>query len=448
MILQTIISQGYSLQHQKDFSLLYIDTKGDGSELKALDPFFTYSVGYNAYDNHWYIAMGTTGGAPNNRATEVYKINSSLEVVQSYVIPLDTSITSSYDIHPLSVIDFDSFGNFYLSRELGKNSIELSDGHGTNLLLYKTTIQGDLSSLTILKTINGFYSYPNLWVNSTGIFLTARGNISSIQEDEHIIHRSLDGGINFITKTVFNTLIGNEGRAYVQKIQNYDTNEIIEILNIRKNSSKSFEAVYILRSLDGIIWSNWSGSFKKNIDTGGYITLAELDANFLVWEKPNNEYSINFEGGVYKNGKLELLISKSLVADVAVEGNIYQTYEELRLYTYNNGWTYVDLSEILPKYYSVWALQRVLQLCWDSENSYIIIIDKTGTKDIVYEYSSSNNFKTYTYSILSNLPNSYYFGSHSFNADVNTNRLLCLLDIKGDIYDFNSSANLLLYSPK
>lgn len=447
MLIQIIQQQGNSLQLQQLFQNYYFDSNGNASELKSLDPFISFPIGYNSLDGHWYVCVQSTGGSPNNRATLVYKIDADFNIVQNITIPNSAGITSTFDNHYGAVIDFDSSGNIYIAREKGKNSSTLVDGHNTNLLLYKTSVAGDLSTLTLLKTITGFFSYPNIWVNGSNIYLGVRGDVPSLNLDNWMIHKSTDSGSTFTSYSVFDTGLGVNGRAYVQTIHNADSDELFISFNIRNDSLGAFEAVYILRSEDGITWSNLQQNFSKNVSSSGKLTKAELDTNFLIWEKESDDYCINFEGGVFKSGILNVLISKSLIDPVIVAGNTYQTYEELRLYSYseNQALAYKNLSDIVPKWHHLWAFERTVQLCWDNNYNYIYIIDKTGSLDIVYEYRSSNNFLTYTYSILGNLTGKYYYGSHAFNSTTIDERLLILLDVQGDIDDFNSSSNLLLY---
>lgn len=448
MLLQQIISQSNAGNRTYDvFSSNYIDTEGISSELKALDPFFTYSIVYNSDDNHWYFGTLTTGGSPYNRASLIYRINSSLEVVDTYLIPLDVSITSSYDTHPSPVLFIDSDFNLWVCREKCKNSTGTSDGHNTDWLIYKTSTPSDLSSLALHKTITGRFSYPNIQVYADTVYVSGRGKVGGTALNIFNLQKSTDGGVNFTNLPVYTTSSSN--RAYTQAIHNYDNNDLIFASNMRNDPLAAFVSVHVIKSSNGIVWKNIQEDFSKNIQSAGMLNINDLNANCLVWESPTEDDTINFEGGVFKNGKLRMLLSRSEKTDTVLFGNTSQIYRELRLYTYDGGWTYTDLSEILPvNYESVWALQRTIQLCWDSSFDYIYVIDKTGTSDTVKEYKSIDLFQNYTYNILGDLTGDYYFGSHSHNSPTNDKRLLVLLDVLDGIDNFNSSANLKLYTPE
>lgn len=446
MLLQTIISQ-YS--EYNIFNELYINTNKNGSEFKPLDPGYSYQIGYNPVDGFWYFSSGMTGGAPNNRASTIYKVNSNLQIVDSYKLQLSNDITSTYDSHPVTTINFDNVGNVYFCREKGKNSTGDSNGHNTDILLYKLNQGEKLSSITLIKTIPGFYAYPTLNIYNNTMYITARGNSSSAALDRYDVHKSIDSGATFSTYTVVNTGLGTSARAYANTLYNYDDNDLVIALNVRNDVLKAFEAVYILRSSDGIIWRNAENTFSKNISVNGAITNAELEANYLVWRKANDNYAILFEGGVVRNGKIQLLLSNSLISQITINGNVYQTFENLRFYTFNGSkWSYKDLSKILPNYFYLGAVERTVLFCYDNIKSYIYVVDKTAPTATLTEYSSDNDFNNYVNNKVDDLKGNYYMGAYVFNANADKQRLLILNDIQGNWNNFDDYGNLKLYSPK
>ena len=394
-MLRKIISQSNSsLEIFEPYNEFYIDTDGNGSEFKTIDPFFTFMVGYN--NEFWYFVSQRDGGVPNNRATQIYKVNSSLVIVQEYTLPLDASITSSFDVHPIATINFDSNNNQYVLREKGKNSTTNSNGHNTDWVLHKTTVAGDLTSLAIVNTISGFYSYPMLWVDGDGtdIFIAGRGTSVA---NQRILNMSIsdDGGTTFNSYDVFNTNDTNV-RSYQHIIHSTSTAEKIVGFNLRDDTNAGKIGVHLIKSSDGINWSNISDTFTKNVDTSGTISKAELDANCAIWLRASTDYNINFEGGVKKDGVVRVLISRSLLDDVVIDGNTYQTYKELRLYKYDGSWSYVDLTSIMPENYVIWGVQRTVQLSWDDTFDYITIIDKVSSPEVIRQYKSTNLFQDYT----------------------------------------------------
>lgn len=446
MLLQTIISQ---YPEYNSFKELYLNTNKNGSEFKPLDPFYSYQIGYNHVDGFWYFSSGMTGGPPNNRASTIYKVNSNLEIVESYKLQLSNDITSTYDSHPVTCINFDSSGNIYFCREKGKNSTGDSDGHNTDILLYKLNIGEKLLSISLIKTIPGMYSYPALNIYNNTIYISARGTSTVEGQDKYDVCKSTDGGFTFSTYNVINTGLGTTARAYVTTLYNYDDNDLVLALNTRNDVLNAFEAVYILRSSDGITWRNAENTFSKNVSVSGAVTMAELTANFLVWRKANDNYAVLYEGGVVKGGKIQLLLSNSLVSSVSINNNTYQTFENLRFYTFNgSSWQFKDLSKILPNYLYLGAVERTVLFCWDSSRNYIYLVDRTSFTPYVTEYCSDDDFNNYVNNKIEDLKGNYYMGSHVFNATTNKQRLLILNDIQGSFRNFNDSGNLKLYTPK
>src|SRR6478736_972060 len=406
MLLQTIISQysEYSL-----LNTLYINTNKNGSEFKPLDPGYSYQIGYNPVDGFWYFSSGMTGGVPNNRAATIYKVNCKLQVLESYKLQLSNDITSTYDSHPVANINFDNMGNVYICREKGKNSTGDSDGHNTDILLYKLNQGEKLSSISLIKTMPGFYAYPTLNIYGNTMYITARGSSSEAALDRYDVLKSTDAGATFSTYNVINTGLGTTARAYASTLYNYDDSDLVIALNIRNDAVKAFEAVYVLRSSDGIIWRNAENTFSKNVSVSGAITMAELEANYLVWRKANDNYAILFEGGVVKGGKIQLLLSNSLVSQIPVNGNSYQTFENLRFYTFSgSAWNYKDLSKILPNYFYLGAVERTILFCYDSTKNYIYVVDKTTPITSLTEYSSDNDFNNYVKNKVEDLKGNYY----------------------------------------
>jgi len=177
--------------------------------------------------------------------------------------------------------------------------------------------------------------------------------------------------------------------------------------------------------------------------------MGELNANFLVWRKANDNYVVLYEGGVVKDGKINLLLSNSLISQITINGNSYQTFENLRFYTFNSGtWGYKDISKMLPNYLYLGAVERTVLFCWCSDKNYVYVVDKTKPISTLTEYSSSNDFNNYVKNKVGDLKGNYYIGSHVFNAITNKQRLLILNDIQGVFSNFKDSGNLKLYTPK
>lgn len=451
-MLQSIISQSVSDKRTfESYNSFYYDSQLSLAALKPVDPFFTYGIVYSSVDGYWYIGAMSAGGFPYHRESLIYKMDSSLNIVQTYQIPNESPNTSNYDSHLKPVIEIDDLGHLYILREVGKNSGGLSGGHNTDYLLYKTTTVGDLSTIALLKRVDGFYSYPLLSVKGSNIFLFARGNANNTSLDELNIQISTDSGATFTGHTVFNTELNTNARAYCQRVHDEDSNNLYLVHNPRKDSLGVFNEVFVMKSLDnGVTWGDMDETFTKNITTTGAIDRDELDDELLLWAAGSDDYAINSEGGVFKDGVFKLLLTRSDRHPGLPDAHSTQTYETLRLYTHKLGvgWSFLDLSEILPAYTHIWALEKTVQFCWDDTYDYIYILDKTVSPNILYEYKSADSFQNYTYNIVDQLNDNYFFGSHSVKSSTNNQRLLAMFEIEGVMTDIDSTANLKFYNPE
>jgi hypothetical protein len=424
---------------------IFLDGSEKFSGFKAMDPGFNFMMGKNPVDGHYYFTVLGRGGGSVNRNQFVYKLDyDSLEILQEYEI--SNTLTSSYDSHLKSVINFDDSGNILVAFEKGDNSSGLSDGHNTEFLLYKTTTAGDLTTLTLVKEIAGYFSYPKLWIEGDTYISNVRGSVSALNLSKSTILKSLDAGVTWIEYNIID-LASTDYRAYTFSIDSLDTGELILILNVRNEIEGSFESLSVLKSTDGITWSNWEGTFSKNTNTAGPLTHAEVEANMLVWKIDPSIEAVNFEGGIVKNGEIKLLATRSTTTNVIVSGNTQQELEELRLYSFSSGWVFEDLSKILPtNFLFVWGLERIMQYVSGLDNDNIFFLDRTNTNDCkLFKYSSNDGFITYNKELVYSDAGEYYYGSNAFNV-LDESHLIALT-VGGDVNDLNSTSNLRIIKP-
>jgi hypothetical protein len=428
---------------------LYYNSGGTISEFKPIDSIFTWGVGKNPVDGQYYFCAMSTGGPPLNRSHYVFKYNmASNAITQQVHVPKSAGITSSQDTHPIPIITFDSAGRTYLVVEKAANSTGWSDGHNTDILIYRTGTAGDLSTMALWKTLAGKYSYPRLWINGSSYYMAARNTRAAADTTKQSIEISSDGGVTWAAHQYIDT--GGAGkRAYARNIFSYQ-GEMIVCINIRNDNNAAFESISVVKSTDGIHWSNWQGSFSKDTKVFGAITLAEMEANYMLWTVNSSTNQLTFEGGRASGGSIKVLGARSSKTGVVVDGNSQTQYQEMRLYTYSSGaWTYKDVSALIPSGYThFWAYERILHYVNTPDADFIYVLDRRNTADCrLYEYKSLNGFDTWQQREVWQGSGNYYFGSATHNAQNQDEHLVILVDTQGIYDDFSSSSNLLIINP-
>lgn len=444
----SIFSANLLVRRIKNILTLYFNSEGTISEYKPFDPFYTYGCGKNPVDGYFYFATMGKGGPPANRDHYIFKYDkASNSILQEINIPKSVDITSSYDVHPIPVVNFDANGHIYMTVEKCKNSTGWSDGHVTDVLIYKTSIAGDLSSMVLWQTIVSQSSYPKLFIDGTTYYCQVRGLNDSFSNRDASIKKSTDSGATW-TQYIMATLTGTPTvpitRPYTNTIMNFDNSTITLAMNIRNEAEASMESLNYMQSSDGINWSNAGGTFIKNVSSSGALSLAEINANMSIWAVDPSLYQVCFEGGCVRGGVIKILASKSDITGVTTEGNSENIYTELRFYTFKNGaWSYEDVSELLvPNYLHFWAYERTLQYIPSLEEDCIVVLDRTDLNNVkLHSYKSTNDFISYQKKLIFKEAGNYYYGTSSFNSTNTEEQIVILNDIQGSYNDYNSSSN-------
>ena len=181
----------------------YHDGTGEISEYKPSPPQYTWGAMLNKVDGYYYFGLLSKGGAPLNRSHYVIKYDRATNtVLQKVHVPKSAEITSSFDSHPAPVIHCDELGHVYSVVERGAQSTGASDGHNTDLLVYKTTTAGDLTTLTLWKTLPGKYSYPKIWKIGSNYFIGGRGKRAAQDLQRWTLEQSTDGGATWTERII------------------------------------------------------------------------------------------------------------------------------------------------------------------------------------------------------------------------------------------------------
>lgn len=388
------------------------------SEFKPIDFFFSYGAINNTVDGYLYFATLAKGGPPQNRCHNIYKFDkNSHEITQTVVVPKSASITSSYDVHPVPVLMHDADGKIYLVVEKCKNSTNWSDGHDTDILLYRTSTAGDLSTMALWKTLTGFYAYPRLWIRSaTNYIMIARGIRASDLHRNITIERSTDTGGTWTDLLLTSTDATHA--PYNSKVQS-DDNKCWLMVNPRSDTTGCFIGCSLVETEDGITARNAQGTFTRNLSSVGAISQADLVTNCSILQSTNEATEQIFsEGGYIIGGVHKHLISISTKSGIGQDGGISSIYTGLRLYTLSAGsWTYKDVSALLPAAFPFeLTFGRLIQYMRTNTTEHIIIIDRGNIlRTVVREFISSDGFDTYTERVVMSGTMNLYAGCHAVN---------------------------------
>jgi hypothetical protein len=402
-------------------------------------------------DRYYFAAMGRK---VFNRDPFCFQYNQySNQIDQTTRVPIGV-IPYLSDTHRVPSLEYDSSGNIYMVCE----KLSATTGHGTDILVYKTTVPYNLSSLTLIKTLPGTFTYPIIKVNGSNVFVCARGrpNTSTFINHEEWYYTSTDGGLNFSAPV----LLYDSGDpfvkiSYVWAMYDYTAGNLCIILNERDNVIGNWTFVSLIKGVIGSnVWTNASGSFSKNVSSSGAITRAQMLSSCLVYESTNySTIAVNHESGCIKSdGTINLLISIQTLTGEEYLGNPESQLDEIRSYRFSGGsWSYNTIPELTDMIY-FWAYQHyIIYLNNDSANDHVLIIDPNNNHDVSI-LESSNNFSSYSKTLKLIGNNNYRLGSICYNVASINDQMIVLVDTQGDPLVINDEttadySNLVLLVP-
>ena len=404
------------------------------SEYKPLDNIDC--VVLNKYNQKIYFCILLRGGPPLNRQIRIYEYNPVNNTIYYCDIPLEPTVTSYYDTHPLGIMFIDNRGYIYMCKEKGKDSSSgLSDGHGTNLVLYRSNEKNSiLTGFSKIKEIIGTYSYPRFWLNDSNLVLLGRNTFYTICSNV-----SNDYGFSFESERLVYTCNPSNG-AYNFKIHSKDDWNYLVVCE-RNETSSLFFSISVIKTQDFITWCSVTEAFQK----AGNISANELFENCLVTISSNyNIQSIQFEGGYVKeDGDIILLVSGGIYIGDKIEGNAKILNNLLRVYKFSNDiWTYIDLQGINEGISSYWAYDKCYRVNAGDVKDYIYYIDLNDNRALK-RLSSIDDFITYTVETIKEGNGNYIMGSSPYNSDDQTQSVI-IIDTITDMFDFDSYSNLII----
>ncbi len=266
---------------------------------------------------------------------------------------------SSLDYHDNPVITTDGAGKIYLFHE--QHDLDKSD-------IWVNTTPYDITTFEYQQLSPLIGDYPKLFkINNTSFFTIGRRGLPNLRITPY-------DGVNFGTpvQATAAAIEGANYRHYAHGMLNGFTTQdgwfhlrFMKRVFIEESHYKKFYHVKI--SPDDIYrWYNIDETYSRKVDTEGHLTETLLDAHY--------KFADNETSGVGPGGAG--IVNGRIVKQINVIEN------QLRMYTYQNGWSYNTNSDISEK---VRAIMK-------SGNKYYSVgID--GSDLNLYETNLNNIFK-------------------------------------------------------
>jgi hypothetical protein len=410
------------------------------SEYNPLISFFHQIVKLNSRE--YAVTALLQGGGTNNRKNIVFTLNAiNGNIYNVFEIPLN-SLTSVYDSHRKASIEKGPDDYIFLIEEKGKNSTGHSDGHNTELYVWKSSNPGNTQSFTKVATINENHTYPNFQKIENKLFLTARGTGSNIRNVFYDVTNTDD-----VIRNIFISL-STGFRAYPRYLMS-DDDWLYHVVNERTDANINWPNIYFLKSKNGTKWYNADEFWSKSTT----IQESEAKENLLAVTVENQTTgNVLFISGHSSNGIPKMLIMAGPNTGVTLGGFPKMRVESLRWYFYRNGWNYTDISSFFPENFELYpAPERYFVSTKTVDNEYIYVIDPDDNNSI-YEYKSKDNFQTYKKRKVLEGNGNYLMGNVSGRNVSQKEILLCVYDTNGTWwngtnYNWDGYSNLIFIRP-
>jgi hypothetical protein len=212
-------------------------------------------------------------------------------------VDLGTDYATLVDVHLMAFPVVDSNGYIHIYHETGKTGIawDSNSQHNTNIIHKVSDAPEDIETFSRVGAVtNADESYPKYWKLTNGNYYGIYRNNSQesvcihYSDNEMSTWKNMAGTANQTTEVC--RLTPSTAFAYSMHVPGKRSDGInIVVMDYDLGAGHSIDNLYFLHSDDGITWENvnsWknhgSGEFSKNIVSTGYITHAELDANFKI----------------------------------------------------------------------------------------------------------------------------------------------------------------------
>lgn len=409
----------------------FIDGENKLSSFEALNPTYGFSCLKNTDGKYYFCARGRTSV---NRDLYAYRYNPVTNTIEQEFRIVVGVVT--WDTHRGASIVHDTDGHLYVCFELLRTP---ANGlHGSDTLIYKTTVAYDVTTLSLLTTLTGRYSYQTIALSGNNVTVAARGTSNTVNfiRDIYEYYDSTDLAVTFGSPIeLFNSQDTNKP-VYVQRIHDYNGTHDYLIWSERDNNLSNWLFVALFkRTLNSSTWMNFAETTSKDVVATSSIKRSERTPYLIEATTDDNLIAVNFEGGVVKSdGSIKLIISLGQKTGTVIEGNPETKLIAIKFYTFTAGNWVFNYVQIPPGITYVRANERIFQYINNDEAfDDILFIDKKKNHD-VWLFRSTDYFATQVNHKITDGNGNYSMGGFPFNITSVEDYLYILNIPHGNIY--------------
>lgn len=261
--------------------------------------------------------------------------------------------------------DLHSHGSLFITAS-GTIIVATSSRIGSTdqgIIISRSTVN-DISSWTPISEIDDDTNYCQISQIASGrVFLWYRQN----HYNARIMYSDDDGATWSTPVTFFSFNNGVYEWMYPYGIHNNGGNKLYLTIMRRQylnypTAYVAFPERYYFETTDGDTFTNISGSFAKKVSTGGYITKAEADANFLIEQAIDQNEIVWNEGGIIGIDGIPYLLSRKEGGGVNFtfwNGSSWTIREVTTVNTFISLNTRKGIYQIDANTFKIWILETI-----------------------------------------------------------------------------------------
>jgi len=228
----------------------------------------------------------------NNFNKYIYTVDSNLQTSAPSLCATGSLAVADYHSMPSVIID--ASGYIYIAHEECAG-----DTHDTQMLIFKSNNAGgdETGGFTLLQTIAGSWTYPQLVKCPAGIFLFLR------ESNRYVTIHKLNTGTDQFD--FIGNIYDGGGKTYKITFRDEDESKLAIIFYTISNGVS--DGVYYTESTDGANWLNAKGDVSVDITAAGIINAGNK-ASYAVYEDSAPYNSIVAENGLMLDGVPHIVV--------------------------------------------------------------------------------------------------------------------------------------------
>ena len=380
-----------------------------------------YTSAMGQYINHCYYKNGNFYIAypknfNNNMNVVLHKFSGSVFSGGNVII---NGIPGEADGHAQPSIILDDSGYIYVARQYNTGETAITTG----IALYKSDSPYDLVNFTKIDEVFvgvDEHPYPKLARLNNDIYIFTRYGTGDYTL----------GVSKIIPSIAFYELIavGDTYKGYWGLTATEDETRITLSCGILEGTIYNMYRIGVITTTDGVNWTNWQGTWSKNVVADGVITETEFITNCIIENGAVTSHYFCVDSFI-KNGDIYLLFEEGNATDTKAEIAMTQ----LTVRYYNEGWqTAIVPAEISEMPYTGnLVLEQRYHLTYDADGFVLFkfhvtnynVVTKYKSADLVtwsegeVIMTSQTPLKFGFYSGCSNKKGIMVMGYHTANAD-------------------------------